>query len=139
MQRLQLNRLSEKEVADATMANVFGKDDTKIEASKRNSSAMKVNPLYDQDGAVEVSTREAHRIRSGSIGSIGEDKNNDRNSKYNTTSKPYKKSKKKTNSDEEDETNGAQEPKIAYSKNFRFKGPSKQNGQAKGPKKLVSI
>ena len=123
------------------MANVFGKDETEVATTtnKRNSSAMKVNPLYDQNGAVEVSSTEVNKIRSGSVGSIGEttqDYDMNGRQKYNTSSKPYKKSKKKTNSYEEDDNNSAPEPKIAYSKNFRFKGPK---GQAKEPKKLVSI
>lgn len=129
-QRVQLNRLSQKEVDDAKMASVFGKEEDENDA-RRNS--MRVNPLYDQDGSVTVSSTEAQRARSSSTTSDGAEET-DRKS-----NKPFKKSKRRSVPDDESESN-VPEPKIAYSKNFRFKGP-KQNGTANGhagQKKIVS-
>ena len=113
------------------MASVFGKEDEK--EAKRNS--MRVNPLYDQDGSVTVSSTEAQRARSSSTTSDGAAEETERKS-----NKPFKKSKRRSVPDDESENN-VPEPKIAYSKNFRFKGP-KQNGTANGhagQKKIVSL
>ncbi|XP_072037754.1 uncharacterized protein [Amphiura filiformis] len=127
--RVQLNRLSKREVDDAKMATVFGKDEQKAAAAAAKRDSMKVNPLYDQDGTIEVPSNDAQRARTGSIGADDDDEEAGYSSRK--SKKPFKKSKRKTNSDEED-NDALVEPKIAYSKNFRFKGPTKQNGALNG-------
>lgn len=59
-QRVQLNKLSEKDVADAKMASVFG------DTTSSTKTPLRVNPLYDKNGTVEVNASELRRKRLGS-------------------------------------------------------------------------
>lgn len=59
-QRVQLNKLSEKDVADAKMASVFG------DTTSSTKTPLRVNPLYDKNGTVEVNASELRRLRLGS-------------------------------------------------------------------------
>ncbi len=118
------------------MANVFG---AKPADKKAVSSSMRLNPLYDQDGTVEVSSNQAQVAKSSDTASQDSGIGNMTSvkSKKGTYKRP-----KKTVDEEEDElpVGDAQGTKINYSKNFRFGRPA-ENGVQNGPgvKKLTTF
>ncbi|XP_033633687.1 uncharacterized protein LOC117295252 [Asterias rubens] len=136
IQRIKLNRLSNYEVDDVKMANVFGSKPTD---KKAVSSSMRLNPLYDQDGTVEVSSDQAHVAKSSDTASQDSGIGNMTSAKSKKGT--YKRPKKAQDEDEEElPVNDADGTKINYSKNFRFGRPAEngvQNGA--GVKKLTTF
>ncbi|XP_022105674.1 uncharacterized protein LOC110987325 [Acanthaster planci] len=139
IQRIKLNRLSDYEVDNVKMANVFGSPPAIKE--KQVSSSMRLNPLYDQNGTVEVTADQAQVAK---VGDISQDSVASQNSAKAGKSKKgtYKRPKKDLDEDaEEVPDERPPETKINYSKNFRFgkRPPDGQNGAANGVKKLTSF
>ncbi|XP_003727107.1 uncharacterized protein LOC100893190 [Strongylocentrotus purpuratus] len=110
--RVQLNKLSEKDVADAKMASVFG------DTTASTKTPMRVNPLYDKNGTVEVNASELRRKRLGSEsgsttnGSVTR-LNQQPNGSVHTVSQ---------NVPMGDPMGGPSPPPIAYGGNFQLRG-----------------
>ncbi|XP_038072425.1 uncharacterized protein LOC119740969 [Patiria miniata] len=137
IQRIKLNRLSDYEVDNVKMANVFGSPPES--GPKPVSSSMRLNPLYDQNGTVEVTADQAQVAKlpdNSSQDSVGQEASS--RGKKGT----YKRPKKGADEDEEEShEERPPETKINYSKNFRFgkRSADGENGAANGVKKLTSF
>ncbi|XP_054756225.2 uncharacterized protein LOC129262184 [Lytechinus pictus] len=110
--RVQLNKLSEQDVADAKMASVFG------DTASSTKAPMRVNPLYEKNGTVEVKASELRRKRlssessstaNGSVTRIGPPPNGS----VSTVSQ---------NVPMEDSRGAQSPPPIAYGGNFQLRG-----------------
>ncbi|XP_071964734.1 uncharacterized protein [Antedon mediterranea] len=114
--RLKLNKLNDYEADDAKMVTVFGV------ADEETPSSMKLNPLYDKNGTIEVTPEEADKVRRATMSAKNyHPKNRPRSSDYSSSTRPLS---SETNPVTETEEVVLQ-PKIAYSKNFRFKHSQK--------------
>ncbi|XP_033121180.1 uncharacterized protein LOC117120279 [Anneissia japonica] len=112
--RLKLNKLNDYEADDAKMVTVFGV------ANEETPSSMKLNPLYDKNGTIEVTPEEANKVRKATMSAKNyQPKNRPKSSDFSP--RPVSSSAAPTSETEE----VLEPPKIAYSKNFRFKHSQK--------------
>ncbi|XP_071478235.1 uncharacterized protein [Diadema antillarum] len=129
--RVQLKKLSDQDIADAKMASVFG------EASSSTKKPLKVNPLYDRNGTMEVPANELRRKRAGSqSGSSTTTSGTRSDHQSNGSVVTVSQNIPPTGPSATPTPEGRRVPPVSYGENFQFRNTSAQTtprGNANNP------